>query len=133
MIINYIINEVLLLSNMLCTILPLVLHDHGMDSPYKYYHAVAMLCVESFSGNVICFVCSNQDDLITLFLSILKLGGITFQLQTKSWLKTGALMCRNVNVMILLVYHSGIVPLAIIALVFYIFPFHFQYYVSLVI
>ena len=84
MIINYIINKALLLSNMLCTILPLVLHDHGMDSPYKSYHVVTMLCVESFSGYVICFVCSIQDDLITLFLSILKLGGITFQLQTES-------------------------------------------------
>ena len=69
MIINYIINEALLLSNMLCTVLPLVLHDHGMDSPYKYYHVVTMLCVESSSGYVICFVYSNQDDLITLFLS----------------------------------------------------------------
>ena len=84
MIINYIINEALLLSTMVCTILPLVLHDHGMDSPYKYYHVVTMFCVESLSGYVICFVCSNEDDLITLILSILKLRGITFQLQTES-------------------------------------------------
>lgn len=133
MIINYIINEALLLSNMLCTVLPLVLHDHGMDSPYKYYHVVTMLCVESSSGYVICFVYSNQDDLITLFLSKLKLGGITFQLQIESWLKTDALMGRNVNAMILLGYHSGIVPLASTALVFSIFPLHFQYYVSLAI
>lgn len=42
-------------------------------------------------------------------------------------------MGRNVNAMILLGYHSGIVPLASTALVFSIFPLHFQYYVSLAI
>lgn len=83
MIINDTINKTLLVYIMLCTILAPVLHDHGMNSSYKYHSIVAMLCVVSSSAYVICFLCSNQDPLIRLFLSYSNLGD---KVSTADWI-----------------------------------------------
>lgn len=54
---------------MLCTVFPLFLHDHGMNSPYKYHSVDAILSVGFSSAYIIiCFVCSNQDALMEAFL-----------------------------------------------------------------
>lgn len=91
---------------MLCVILSPFLYDHGMNSPYKYHSVDAMLS-NGFSSAyvIICFVCSNQDALMEVFLLYSNLG-MKFKLQIESWLRTDTLMSKNVNVMILLVYHN---------------------------
>lgn len=119
-----------LFSNILCMILHLFLHDHGMNSSYKYHSVDGMLCTGFSSAYIIiCFVCSNQDALMEVFL-LYSNSDMKFKLQTESWLTTDTGMSKHMNVMILLVYHTIQYSLWLSTWVFSILPFHFQYCVS---
>lgn len=86
MIINDISNEVLLFANMLCTILPLVLQDHGMDLPTNII--VQLLCSMLDSRlllkYVLCVLIKIFRCKCFYYTQILEMK---FKLQTESWLK----------------------------------------------